>query len=157
MSKVVGTKLPEDLYQRLSGNNLEAYAKTAILVAAVDTAGWPHPAILSYFEVIAKDHANVRLALYRDSTTAANIRRDGKLTMCIVDERIAYYVKGRVEEILPQMVSMEFNAKLNLRVEQVLADEANEEYEKGAYITTGIRYERPRNPDEAKLLKELMD
>jgi hypothetical protein len=157
MSKAIGNKLPEDLYQRLSGKNLEAYAKTAILVSTVDTGGWPHPAILSYFEVIAKDYANVRLAIYRDSATAANIRRNGKLTMCIIDERIAYYVKGTVAEIAPQMSSMPFNAKLNLRVEQVLSDEANEEYEKGAYITTGIRYERPRHPDAAKLLKELVD
>jgi len=157
MSKAIGNKLPEDLYQRLSGNNLEAYAKTAILVSTVDTGGWPHPAILSYFEVIAKDHANVRLAIYRDSSTAVNIRRNGKLTMCIIDERIAYYVKGTVEEIAPQMSCMPFNAKLNLRVEQVLSDEANEEYEEGAYITTGIRYERPRHPDAAKLLKELVD
>jgi hypothetical protein len=157
VSKIIGTQLPEDLYERLSGNNLEAYTKTAILVSTVDTGGWPHPAILSYFEVIAKDQVNVVLAIYRDSTTAANIRRDGKLTMCIIDERIAYYIKGTAQEIVPRMSSMPFNAKLNLRVEQVLSDEANEEFEKGAYITTGIRYERPRHPDAAKLLQELMD
>ena len=103
MSKLVGTELPEDLYQRLSGNNLEEYANTAILVATVDRGGWSHPAILSYFEVIAKDHANVRLAIYRDSTTVANIRRNGKLTMFVIDERVAYYVKGTAEQIVPQM------------------------------------------------------
>jgi hypothetical protein len=157
VSKIVGTKLPEDLYQRLSGNNLKAYSNTAILVSTVDKGGWPHPAILSYFEVIAKDHANVRLAIYRDSTTVANICRNSKLTMLVIDERIAYYVKGMAEQIAFQMSCSPFNSKLNLHIEQVLSDEANEEFEPGAYITTGIRYERQKRSDEVQLLKELMD
>lgn len=157
MSKLVGSILPEDLYQRLSGSNLKEYANTAILVATVDKEGWPHPAMLSYFEVIAKDHANVRLAVYRDSTTVANIRRNGKLTMFVIDERIAYYVKGTAEQIVPQMFCSPENSKLNLHVEQVLSDEANEEFEPGAYISTGIRYERPQRPDVTRMFKEMMD
>ncbi len=157
MSKFVGNRLPEDLCQRLAGNNLQACAEKAILLCTVDAHGRPHPAILSYFEVIAKDGGNVRLATYKDSTTTNNIRRNGKLTILILDERIAYYIKGTVEELAGEMRCSPANSKLNLRVEQVLADEANEEFEPGVYITSGVTYKRPVEQLQAReMLRELL-
>jgi hypothetical protein len=103
MSKLIGNTLSADLYQRLSGKNLEAHAETAILICTVDAHGWPHPAVLSYFEVLARDDRNVRLALYGNSSSAANVRRNGKLTILVYDERAAYYIKGAVEELTREM------------------------------------------------------
>jgi hypothetical protein len=158
MSKVVGNKLPADLYQRLAGNNLQSHAEKAIVICTVDVNGWPHPAMLSYFEVIAKDDRNIRLAVYGDTTTTNNMRRNGKLSMVIVDERVAYYIKGTVEELAGKMTCSPQNAKFNCRVEQVLADEANEEYEPGSYITCGILYKRRADPrEQKKVLRELVE
>jgi len=157
LSKILGNKLPADLLERLAGKNLQAVAEKAIMVCSVDSNSWPHPAILSYFEVIAKDESNVRLAIYKDSATVANLLRNGKLTMQIVDQRIAYYVKGSVRELAHGMKSSPPNAKLNLRVEQVLADTADEEFEPGAYVTGGVTYTRPAKPANAwEVLKELL-
>ncbi len=157
MSKPVGNQLPEDLYRRLSGDDLEACADKAIPICTVDSRGWPHPAMLSYFEVVAKDRRNLRLATSKDSTTAKNMRRNGKLTVLVVDERVAYYIKGTVQELAPQMSCSPESAKLNLRVEEVLADAANEEYEAGVYLTSGITYKRPAAPSQAReILKELL-
>src|ERR1700674_2275875 len=141
----------------MAGNNLQAFAEKAILICTVDPQGCPHPAILSYFEVIAKDDRNIRLAVFKDSTTTANMRRNGKLTVLIIDERVAYYIKGTVEELDREMACAPQNSKLNLRVEQVLADEANEEFEPGAYVTSGITYTRRGEPPGARaMLQELV-
>lgn len=157
LSRRVGDKLPFDLHERLAGNNLHAYAEKAILICTVDANGRPHPAILSYQEVVAKDGQNVRLAIYRDSTTSNNLRRNGKLTVLIIDERLAYYIKGTAEELAWEMTCAPYNSKFNLRVEQVLADEANEEFEPNAYVRTGVTYRRPAEPPQAKeILLELM-
>ena len=157
MSKLVGDKLPEDLYHKLAGKDLQACAEKAILICTVDGNGWPHPAMLSYFEVIAKDEKNLRLAAYAKSSTTNNMRRNGKLTLVIVDQRMAYYIKGAVEELAPRMDCSPYNSKLNFHVQQVLADEANEEFEPGVYITSGITYKRPLELSQAReLLTELL-
>ena len=158
MSKVVGNKLPADLYQRLAGSDLQTHAEKAIVICTVDVGGWPHPSMLSYFEVIAKDDRNIRLAVYGNTTTVNNMRRNGKLSIVIVDERVAYYIKGTVEELARKMACSPQNAKLNCRVEQVLADEANEEHEPGSYITRAILYKRRADPmEQKKVLQELVE
>ena len=112
MSKLVGNELPDDLYQRLLGNDLEQNAEKVILLATVDEGGWPHLAMRSYFEVIAKDRHNLRLATYHNSRTTRNMRANGKATISIIDERTAYYVKGKVDQIAREMECAPQNSKL---------------------------------------------
>ena len=157
MSKLIGTELPEILLQRLSGAETESLANKAIVICTVDSAGWAHPAMLSYFEVVATDSSKIRLAIYKNSSTAANIRRNGKLTILIVDQRMAYHIKGSAAEVAREMASAPHNSIFNLHVEQVLADSANEEFEPGVYISGGITYERPAPlPKEREILSELL-
>ena len=160
MSKLVGDQLPDDLYQRLLGNDLEQSAEKVILLATVDEGGWPHLAMLSYFEVIAKDQRNLRLATYNGSRTTRNMRANGKATISIIDERTVYYIKGKVEEIARAMVLAPQNSKLHFRVEQVLADAANEEFEPGAYVVSGVTYKSPGRVQQLqgarKILGELL-
>src|SRR5437867_210173 len=101
MATLVGTTLPEDLFVKLNGREREGSAHKAILICTVDSQGWPHPAMLSYFEVIAPDRQNIRLATYAGSTTTRNMRGNGKITMSIIDEHMAYYIKGEVRELKP--------------------------------------------------------
>lgn len=161
MAKFVSRELPDDLYRRLSGNDLGEFADKAILICTVDTNGWPHPAMLSYFEVIAKDRRNIRLATYKESLTTNNMRRNGKLTISIIDERLAYYIKGSVEELNHELKCSPHNSKLNLRVEQVLTDQADEQLETGANVTSGITYTNPNLAAEQfkarEVLRELLD
>ena len=160
MSKLIGAELPKDLYQRLQGRDLESYSDKVILLSTVDVNGWPHLAMLSYFEVVARDRRNVRLATYKDSSTTKNMRRNGKATISIIDERIAYYIKGSVVELSREMLCAPHNAKLNLRVEAVLADEANEEFEPGAFVSSGVTYQSPSRTEQLvkarEVLKELL-
>src|SRR5712692_961728 len=110
MSRSLGSVMPPDLVARLSGRALESVASKVIQIVTIDAAGWPHPALLSYFEVVAKDPARVRLATYRSSTTSANLRRAGTLTLIVIDERVAYYVKARAVELTPAMRATDRNA-----------------------------------------------
>lgn len=161
MAKHVGAELPDDLYERLRGDRPEEYAGRVILLSTVDAEGRPHPAMLSYFEVVALDRRNIRLAAYGGSSTAENMRRRAVATLSIIDERLAYYVKGRVEEFRREMRSSPHNSAFNLAVERVLADEANEEYEAGAYVSGGVTYHSPDPAAEAArggaVLKELAE
>ena len=156
MAKFVGDELPYDLYARLQGDNLEAYADKVILISTVDGKGWPHPAMLSYFEVVALDRRNLRLATYKASGTTRNMRKNGRATISIIDERMAYYIKGSVKELTEEMASTPHNAKLNMRVEQVLQDEANEEYEAGAYVAGGVTYHNPNRAAEMLKAREVL-
>jgi len=108
----------------------------AILVTTVDSQGRPHPAMLSYGEVVAMDARTLRFATYRESTTAANLRERGAITFCLISPGTAYYLKAQAKELSPR----ESLARFEARVEDVLADEARADLEGSATITTGIGF-----------------
>ena len=137
--------LTEELYRRLRGSELAERASHAIIVCTVDADGGPRPAMLSYFEVAAPDRHNLRLAVYNDSRTCANMRERGKATLVIVDAGLVCYVSGSVSEIMPAMREAPYNAKLNLRIEHVVFDEPSPDLEPGSHITSGMTY-GPRAP-----------
>lgn len=160
MAELIGDKLTDDLWRRLEGADLKVCAEKVILVSTVDAHGWPHPAMLSYLEVVAKDRSNIRIAAYKESTTTNNLRRNGRCTLLIIDERAAYYIKGRVEELKPEMRCAPHNSMLNLRVDQVLSDQADERLESGVQVAGGITYEDPnigaRLQNARAVLEELL-
>ena len=148
MSRLVGSELPADLLERLSGRNLDALATKVVQIVTLDAQGWAHPALLSYFELVARDARHIRCATYANSTTSGNMRQSGKVTFVIIDERVAYYVKAQATEIAAAMRTTDWNAAFDCRIEQVLADEVNEEYEPGAYVASGITYHNPQRAKE---------
>jgi hypothetical protein len=143
MARPVGARLPEDLFDRLAGADLAARAGQVIVVATVDEAGWPHFALLSYFEVVAVDRTTLRLAPYAASTTTRNMRRDGKLGLAFLDRHLAYYVKGTATPLAERMAEFPELAPLSCRVELVLADHAVEEFETDAYLAAGPLFANP--------------
>jgi hypothetical protein len=144
MSRSLGDALPDSLFERLSGRDLHAVSDRAIVVCTVDDRGYAHPALLSYFETIAVDRRTIRLAMYSSSRSTQYARRDGRLTLILVDDRVAYYIKGTAQELSRSMSVAPHNAKLQFQVAEVLADEADPELEPGAYIASGLTYINPR-------------
>jgi hypothetical protein len=137
MSKLVGHELPGDLVTRLAGSDVDAHEGKIIPIFTLDDAGWPHPAVLSYYEVRAKDAATVDLALWKESSTAINLKRAGKLTLMISDTGVNYYVKGSVQLLQLEMSGAPPVSRFRMKVEQVLEDQ-----EPNAEITTGLTYRR---------------
>ena len=161
MPKFVSGRLPEDLYERLCGRFVDRYLDQVILLYTVDSNGWPHQSILSYFEVAAKDPGNVRIATYKSSNTTENMRRSGKVTLSIFDAHIAYSIKGTAEEVRHEMEASARNSMLNVAIDQVLVDEADPILEPGATISGGITCFNPNlgagRTWRDDILKELME
>ena len=161
MPKLASHQLTEDLFRRLCGLFVDEYADKVILVHSIDINGWPHPAILSYFEVAAKDCLNIRLAMYKTSKTTENIHRTGKVTLSIFDERVTYYIKGTATDVRPEMASAPHNSKTNIHVNEVLVDQADPVLEPGAYIAAGVIYVNPgaaiTRPRNTAILRELLE
>jgi hypothetical protein len=160
MGRVRAEALTDDLYSRLGGADVAARADQAIVICTVDARGWPHPAMLSYFEVAAVDRQNLRLAVYTNSRTCENMRDRGKATLIIVDAGLVCYVRGEAKELAPAMRSAEYNAKLNLRIEQVLFDEPPPDLEPGVRVLHGITYSQRTAESQTRaesILAELLE
>lgn len=156
MSKQVGNTLPDDVFDRLSGHDLAAVADRVVIVCSVDDRGFAHPALLSCFEVVAVNRRTVRLAMYSDSRTTRHARREGRLTLILVDAGAAYYIKGVVRQLSDSMRATPYNAKLDFQVTEVLADAPNPDLEPGAYISSGITYVNPRRAEELERARQVL-
>lgn len=142
MSRSLGPRLPEPIVRVLSASRGEG-ADRAILIATTDSAGRPHPALLTYNEVLAEGPATLRLAAYADSTTAENLRLRGAVTLCLVEPGAAHYVKARARELTSPLPG---RAVFEATVEDVRADEVDATREDMAVIATGITF-RTTNPE----------
>ncbi len=135
-------------------------ANQGIVVCTVDAEGWPHPAMLSYFEVAARDPATLRLAVYTNSRTCANLRTRGTATLVLVDAGLVCYVRGTATELVPAMRTAPYNAKLDLRIDQVVLDAPPPDLEPGVVVTSGITHS-PRTPESLAraqaILAELLE
>jgi hypothetical protein len=140
MSRSVSGGLTPELVDRLSGERAEVFADQAILLCTVADMGWPHPAMLSYYEVAATDTRTLRLAVYNDSRTCANLRDRRKAVLILTDERLACYIRAAVRQVTPGMQAAPYNARIDLEVEQVTFDEPPPDLEAGAFILSGITY-----------------
>ena len=156
MSKFIGKTLTEELRQRLSGATIAPLEGKIIPIFSLDENGWPHPALLSYYEIVARNSSSLDMALWRDSSTANNLRRDGKITLMITDKDINFYIKGRVQELQYEMAGAPQVSRLRITVEELLEDQ-----EANAQMTSGMTYVRQRergaNDFAAKVLRILRE
>ena len=158
MSRFVADQLTGPLLERLSIDRALGLADRAIVVCTIDELGWPHPAMLSSLEMVARDARNVRIATDVSSRTTRNLKTNRKLSLILADEDAVYYVKGDVLLVAATMRAAPKQAKFNLRVDSVLQDFAHE-YEH-ARMVSGIRIERAAADEaaaRAKLTELLAD
>ena len=135
MSKNLGATLPEDLLDFLSSTEPGEKFKQVILFSTTDEDGWPRHGLLSAREVLAKDSKRLLLLLYSNSHSSANLQRDGKISIVLVNPDMSYYVfcKARPLSPLPDAPS---ETLFELTVERVLEDSLAT-----ARILTGITFE----------------
>jgi len=93
VSTRTGDRLDEARFRRLSGD-LASRPPEAIVIATTDDRGRPHPALLSYGEVLAVTPAVLRFALATTSTTGRNLAARGAVTLCLIGPEGAAYVKA---------------------------------------------------------------
>jgi hypothetical protein len=137
MSQRLGKQLTEALLKRLSGQDVEAYEGKIIPIFTLDESGWPHPALLSYYEVVAKNLTTLDIALWKNSSTARNLRQTNKITFLITDKGINYYLKGSVKELQSEIPGIPLQSRFRVSAEELLEDQ-----EPNAEITSGFTYRR---------------
>src|SRR3990170_6315835 len=118
MSQVLGKELTQVLLERLSGKEIEAAEGKIIPIFTTDEQGWAHPALLSYYEVVAQNSSTLDMALWKDSSTAHNLRRTGKVTLMIIDQAVNYYLKGSVCELQHRMAGATPGSRFPVTLEQ---------------------------------------
>ena len=139
MSTLLGNELGGILLARLSGQDRPP-GDVAVPVCTVDEQGFAHPALLSYGEISAPSPRRLRVIVHAGSRTAANLHRDGRLTLFFVDESVTEYVKARAIGLGTAVPSSQAAFAFELEVAAVYRDAADTAREPGAAITSGIRF-----------------
>jgi hypothetical protein len=93
-------QLPEALMRYLDGGDL-LHKTQALRLSTVDAAGWPHAALLSAGDVLAVSPQRLRFALFAQSTTAANLARDGRVTLALALDRGMCEVRLHTRRLAP--------------------------------------------------------
>jgi len=150
MSQFLGKELTKELFERLKGMDVGSKAGKAIVIVTVDEQGWAHPAMLSYYEVVAKDRSRIDLAIGKTSTTAKNLRGTGKITLLITDSGVNCYLKGSAREIRESMEGVSFMSLFRVEPEQVLEDQ-----EPDAVITSGVTFSRPQKKEVGEIVEKI--
>jgi hypothetical protein len=142
MSRSLGNTLPPALVALLDGNDLAEKASVVLLVATPDADGYPRPAMLSVGEALARGTNELRLALYDSSSTTANLRRTGKLTLASAHGGKGYYVRASAREMAVMDPDLAGLAVFDAIVQDVLEDG-----EAIAEVTTGFTMRLTAEPE----------
>lgn len=115
MSDLIGEELTPAL--------LDLFTKkiTTVVVATTDEDGWPRTAPVNF--IVANDKKTIRLAMSKNHHTLANIRRDGRITISILDEGdTAASVRGTAQ-VLKECMDVNYSAAIvEINVVQVKND-----------------------------------
>ncbi len=99
MARFVSDSLPDDALALLRPGNLAEKQNRVVQIITTDEEGWGNAGMLGYADIIAKDARNLDLATWGDGECAADLRRNGRITLLVIDDDMAYYVKGRAREV----------------------------------------------------------
>jgi uncharacterized pyridoxamine 5'-phosphate oxidase family protein len=102
---------------------LDLFSKkiTTVVVATTDEDGWPRTAPVNF--IVANDKKTLRMALSKNHHTLANIRRDGRVNISILDEGdTAASVRGTAY-VLKECMDINYSAAIvEVKVTQVKND-----------------------------------
>src|SRR5277367_1222044 len=73
---------PAEVARYLDGTDLLAKTQ-ALRLSTVDAAGWPHASLLSAGDMVAMPSGRIRFVIFPQSATAANLARDGRVTLTL--------------------------------------------------------------------------
>ncbi len=143
MARPIGNQVPETILPLVSGENLEDHVGLTILALLNTVDDWPHLAMVSVGEVVVVGPREIRLALWPQSTATASLTQSRRVTLALVWEGAAYYLRCSAER-LGDMHPSGFHrvAAFRLRVE-----EAQQDVAPYAELTSGVTF-RLKNPDD---------
>ncbi|MBR0006460.1 pyridoxamine 5'-phosphate oxidase family protein [Bacillus subtilis] len=126
--------MSDRLFELLDGSCLNEKQHEAFVLQTVSEDGWPHAAMISAGEIIALSRTDIRIALWKNTMTSANILRTGKAQFTAWWKGAAYYVKLECAP-LPPLKDAEYDRdRFSCRIVSVKEDVA-----KYADLTSGVR------------------
>jgi flavin reductase (DIM6/NTAB) family NADH-FMN oxidoreductase RutF len=141
MSTHVGSVLPPALFARLSVEQALAHAACAMVVVTLDDHGWPHPAMVSSLELVARDPGTIRVALPASSRTVRHVSRDRRLTLVVADAQAVHYIKTTATLLPAALIALPGCALIDAVVEHVLEDAPHAG--EAARVVSGVTIARP--------------
>jgi hypothetical protein len=90
--------LPESMARYLDGTDL-LHKTQAFQVSTVDADGRPHDALLSAGDAVVVSTGSLRFAVFPQSATAANLARDGRVTITLALDRGLCEVRMRAKRL----------------------------------------------------------
>jgi hypothetical protein len=97
--RMPASEIPPGILSFLDGDNLSSKPLQALRLSTVDAEGWPHAALLSAGDVLALPDGRMRFAIFPDSGTAANLVRDGRLTLSLSLDGGMYGLRMRARKV----------------------------------------------------------
>jgi flavin reductase (DIM6/NTAB) family NADH-FMN oxidoreductase RutF len=127
-------ELPADVVKTIDGTDLETRSGEAIRLITVGEDGWPHAAQLSVGEVLAVNPAELLVAIWPQSHTAQNLRREGRLTLALVANGALLEMRAHAT------LEAEHQTKLDLAVFRVKVQSVREHRATYADVTSGVSF-----------------
>lgn len=137
------TPLPDELLALLDGSLPASHLHQAIRLSSVGENGWPYAAQLSLGEIIALTPGKLLFAIWPQSTTTRNLRRDGKVTLALVLDGAIIEIQALATPRKETLTASDL-AVFSAEVKQVIAHRAPY-----ATVTQGLTF---RLKDEATAL-----
>jgi hypothetical protein len=135
MARSTGNEIPEAIRPLFAGADLEAHEGLTFLLLTTTADGWPHLAMISVGEVISVGARDLRMALWRGSTAAGNLARDGRATLALVHDGAGYSLRCSGRQGLDLPIEHGRLSYFELRVDEALEDVAPY-----AVLTSGITF-----------------
>jgi hypothetical protein len=144
MATRLGDRLPPDLRSALDGTDLEARVGLAYPLVTVDEQGTPRFSMLSAGELLAIGDTTIRIGMWPDTRTGANLAAGREALLCAVAPGSVRYVRGRAVRLTPpDDAGLEC---FELTVHTVESDSHD-----GMPVTSGITFETV-SPSRAEVL-----
>ncbi len=142
MTRQLWDVLPDALCRLLDGRDLEGKEGETFILLTVSEDGWPHVALLSVGEVLARSSRELRLALWPKSETTINLKRTAIATLATFLDGTAYYVELAISPLPRDERMPGSQAAFSARVRRALSDTVGY-----AELTSGVRF-RLKSRDE---------
>jgi hypothetical protein len=142
MARTIEPAIPDPIIREIGKRPPSALA---IPLVSLDSEGFPHLAMLSYFETVYWEKA-LHFFIRRESGTSRNLSLRPQCALIFADDGHLYYLKGRVS--LKATISDQAVFQFNLTA--ALEDSSGPDEGK-ALIRSGIRFERDAKIDDQRL------
>lgn len=126
--------LPSALLTLLDGSLPESHRHQAIRLSSVGENGWPYAAQLSLGEIIASSPNELLFAIWPESTTTRNLKRDGRITLALVLNDAVVEIQALAEPRPETLTDLKL-AVFSAEIKQVIAHRAPY-----ATVTSGLTF-----------------